>query len=162
VGSRGSEQGLLGLAFHPDFKSNGYFYLDYTDTSGNTIIARFTADPQASVGDQKGDPASEKVLLTIDQPFSNHNGGHILFGPDGMLWIGMGDGGSGGDPHGNGQSLNTLLGKLLRIDVNRGDPYAIPADNPFASSSSGLPEIWAFGLRNPGSSPSMPKRLICT
>lgn len=149
VGSRGSEQGLLGLAFHPDFKSNGYFYLDYTDTSGNTIIARFTADPQASAGDQKGDPASEKVLLTIDQPFSNHNGGHILFGPDGMLWIGMGDGGSGGDPHGNGQSLNTLLGKLLRIDVNRGDPYAIPADNPFASRSSGLPEIWAFGLRNP-------------
>lgn len=149
VGSGSSEQGLLGLAFHPDFKANGYFYVDYTNTSGNTVIARFTANSQASPADQKGDPASEKILLTIDQPYPNHNGGHILFGPDGYLWIGMGDGGSQGDPHGNGQSLNTLLGKLLRIDVDHGDSYAIPSDNPFASGNGGLPEIWAYGLRNP-------------
>lgn len=149
VGSGSSEQGLLGLAFHPDFKTNGYFFADYTNKSGNTVIARFSADLQASAADQKGDPASEKILLTVDQPFANHNGGHILFGPDGYLWIGMGDGGSQGDPRGNGQSLTTLLAKLLRIDVDHGDPYAIPADNPFAAGNGGLPEIWAYGLRNP-------------
>jgi len=148
VGSSGNEQGLLGIAFHPDFKQNGFFYVDYTNVNGNTVVSRFSADPAAPAASQAADPASEKIILTVDQPFANHNGGHILFGPDGMLYIGMGDGGSGGDPNGNGQNLNTLLGKLLRIDVNGGDPYAIPADNPFASGG-GLPEIWAYGLRNP-------------
>lgn len=148
VGSTGSEQGLLGLAFHPDFEHNGFLYVDYTNKQGDTVIARFTADVTVNPADQKADPASEKILLTIHQPYANHNGGHILFGPDGMLWIGMGDGGSAGDPHGNAQSLQSLLGKLLRIDVNTGDPYSIPTDNPFASGG-GLPEIWALGLRNP-------------
>jgi len=148
VGSTGSEQGLLGLAFHPDFEHNGFLYVDYTNKQGDTVIARFTADANANPADQKANPASEKILLTIHQRYANHNGGHILFGPDGMLWIGMGDGGSAGDPHGNAQSLQSLLGKLLRIDVNNGDAYSIPSDNPFASGG-GLPEIWAIGLRNP-------------
>lgn len=148
AGSKGSEQGLLGLAFHPDFKKNGFFYVDYTNTNGDTTISRFSAVPSAAPADQIADPASEKILLTIQQPFANHNGGHILFGPDGMLWIGMGDGGSGGDPNGNGQSLQTLLGKILRIDVNNGDTYTDPPTNPFAAGG-GLPEIWAYGLRNP-------------
>ena len=148
VGSQGNEQGLLGLAFHPKFIENGTFYLDYTNRDGNTVIARFSAPTSGAFSDQAADPASEQVLLQIDQPFPNHNGGQILFGPDGMLWIGMGDGGSQGDPNGNGQSLQTLLGKILRIDVDHGSPYAIPADNPFASGG-GLPEIWAYGLRNP-------------
>ena len=149
VRSSGSEQGLLGIAFSPDFKQNGYFYVDYIDLNGNTVISRFSADPTASPSSQAGDPASEKIILTVEQPYSNHNGGHIIFGPDGYLYIGMGDGGSAGDPKGNGQNLNTLLGKMLRIDVNHGDPYSIPAGNPFANSSGGLPEIWAYGLRNP-------------
>ncbi|MRS03728.1 glucose dehydrogenase [bacterium] len=150
AGSKGSEQGLLGIAFHPNFKQNGFFYVDYTNTNGDTTISRFYADPSTTAADQVADPASEKILLTVKQPFANHNGGHILFGPDGMLYIGMGDGGSGGDPNGNGQSLQTLLGKILRIDVNTGDPYAIPPNNPFAAGG-GLPEIWAYGLRNPWS-----------
>jgi glucose/arabinose dehydrogenase len=143
VGSRGNEQGLLGIAFHPNFSQNGYFFVDYTDKNGNTVIARFTA----STG-KNADPASEKVILQIKQPFPNHNGGQLVFGPDHYLWIGMGDGGSQGDPDNNGQSLNTLLGKILRIDVDYGSPYAIPKDNPFASSG-GRPEIYAYGLRNP-------------
>ncbi|HTP01937.1 MAG TPA: PQQ-dependent sugar dehydrogenase [Anaerolineales bacterium] len=142
VGSAGSEQGLLGLAFHPDFKSNPYFYVNYTDQQGNTVIARFQAD-----GDQ-ADPASEKDLLHVDQPFPNHNGGSMAFGPDGYLYMGLGDGGSQGDPHGNGQNTKALLGKLLRADVDKGDPYAIPPDNPFAQGD-GRPEVWAYGLRNP-------------
>lgn len=148
VGSSGNEQGLLGIAFHPDFKDNGYFFVDYTDLSGNTTISRFSATVGAPADNQTADPASEQIILQIKQPYPNHNGGQILFGPDGMLWIGMGDGGSQGDPNGNGQSLQTLLGKILRIDVDHGSPYAIPADNPFASGG-GLPEIWAYGLRNP-------------
>ncbi len=148
AGSKGSEQGLLGIAFHPDFKQNGFFYVDYTNNNGDTTISRFSADPSAAPADQVADAGSEKILLTVKQPFANHNGGHILFGPDGMLYIGMGDGGSGGDPNGNGQSLQTLLGKILRIDVNNDDPYAIPPGNPFASGG-GLAEIWAYGLRNP-------------
>lgn len=148
AGSTGSEQGLLGIAFHPNFMQNGFFYVDYTNNNGDTTISRFSAGPSAAPSDQVADAASEKILLTIKQPFANHNGGHILFGPDGMLYIGMGDGGSGGDPNGNGQSLQTMLGKILRIDVNDGDPYAIPAGNPFAAGG-GLPEIWAYGLRNP-------------
>ena len=148
VGSSGNEQGLLGLAFHPAFKENGFFYVSYTDRDGDTVIARFHSDVSLTAGQQVGDPDSELILLRVRQPYSNHNGGHLVFGPDRMLWIGLGDGGSGGDPQGNGQSLQTLLGKILRIDVDHGDPYAIPSDNPFAAGG-GLPEIWAYGLRNP-------------
>ena len=143
----GGEQGLLGLAFHPRYAENGYFYVDYTDREGDTRIERFrvsTSDPD------RANPASSKLLLQIDQPYSNHNGGHVFFGPDGMFYIGMGDGGSGGDPGNRAQNPDELLGKLLRIDVDRGDPYAIPPDNPFAREPGrGRPEIWALGLRNP-------------
>lgn len=146
VHDEGMEQGLLGLAFHPRFATNGYFYVNYT-TATHTVIARYEADPAAG----KADPASERVLLTFEQPYSNHNGGQLAFGPDGYLYIATGDGGSGGDPHGNGQNVNALLGKILRIDVDRTDgnkAYAIPGDNPFASGG-GAPEIYAYGLRNP-------------
>ncbi len=143
VGSKGSEQGLLGLAFHPHFSQNGYFYVNYTDKNGNTHIARFSASGE------RADPASEKKLLFVQQPFSNHNGGGLAFGPDGYLYIGLGDGGSQGDPYGNGQSANTLLGKILRLDVDHGDPFAIPAGNPFVTNGQGLKEIWSLGLRNP-------------
>ena len=143
VGSGGSEQGLLGLAFHPRFAATGTFFVNYTDTAGTTVIARFSA-----AGD-RADPASEVVLLRIEQPFANHNGGAMAFGPDGYLYIGMGDGGSAGDPNGNAQSLNSLLGKILRLDVDGGEPYAVPADNPYAGSGEVYPEIWASGLRNP-------------
>jgi glucose/arabinose dehydrogenase len=142
------EKGLLGLAFHPQYIENGYFYVDYTEKEGSqlyTVIARYTVS--ASDPDQ-ADPNSELRLLRIAQPFQNHNGGEVQFGPDGYLYIGMGDGGSVGDPEGNGQSLETLLGKILRIDVNNNQPYAIPSDNPFANGG-GLWEIWAYGLRNP-------------
>lgn len=143
---RGSgEQGLLGLAFHPQYKSNGFFYVNYTDRNGNTHISRFSI---SSDNPDLADPGSENQILFIEQPFPNHNGGAMAFGPDNYLYIGLGDGGSGGDPLGNGQSLDTLLGKVLRIDINQGDPYAIPAANPYASGG-GRPEIWAYGLRNP-------------
>ena len=144
VGRRGSEQGLLGLAFHPRYAENGYFYVNYTDQSGNTHISRFSASPTSD----QADPASELGLIYVEQPYQNHNGGSVVFGPDGYLYLGLGDGGAGGDPQGNAQSTQTLLGKLLRIDVDGGAPYAIPADNPFAGGG-GLPEIWAYGLRNP-------------
>ncbi len=144
VNNNGSEQGLLGLAFHPKYPENGFFYINYIDNNGNTVIARFQVTDEADIAD----PASEKKLLGVRQPYANHNGGQLAFGPDGYLYIGLGDGGSAGDPQGNGQSTNTLLGKILRIDVDNGDPYAIPADNPFASGG-GEPEIWAYGLRNP-------------
>lgn len=144
VGSGGSEQGLLGIALHPDYANNGFFYVNYTDQSGDTVIARFT---RSGDDPNKADSASEKVLLQVDQPYANHNGGSMVFGPDGYLYMGLGDGGSAGDPQGNGQSLDTRLGKLLRVDVNNSDPYAIPADNPFAQG--GTPEIWVYGLRNP-------------
>ncbi|KAB8139828.1 PQQ-dependent sugar dehydrogenase [Chloroflexia bacterium SDU3-3] len=142
VGSNESERGLLSVAFHPQFAQNGLLYVDYTDRAGDTVIARFHASGDSA------DPASEQVLLTIQQPYANHNGGQIAFGPDGYLYIGMGDGGSAGDPQGNGQNPDALLGKLLRIDVDGGQPYAIPADNPFAKGG-GKGEIWAVGLRNP-------------
>jgi glucose/arabinose dehydrogenase len=145
VGSSASEQGLLGLAFHPNYTDNGLFYVNFTNASGNTVIARFqAADPAANTAD----PGSETDLLHVQQPFPNHNGGEVTFGPDGMLYLGLGDGGSGGDPMGNGQSTRTLLGKILRIDVDQGELYAIPPDNPFAQGG-GDGEIYAYGLRNP-------------
>jgi glucose/arabinose dehydrogenase len=139
------EQGLLGLAFHPAYRENGFFYVNYTDTEGDTRIVRYkvSANPNAA------DKGSAKLILTVDQPYANHNGGMVLFGPDGMLYVGMGDGGAGGDPHGNGQDRGTLLGDLLRLDVDHGDPYAIPKDNPWPNTPGVRPEIWAYGLRNP-------------
>jgi len=139
VGSGGNEQGLLGLAFHPDYAVNGLFFVNYTDTNGDTVISRFrvTGDPNVA------DPNSEVILLRRSQPFGNHNGGSLDFGPDGYLYAGLGDGGSAGDPQGNAQSLDTWLGKILRLDVDSAEPYAVPADNPFGN------EIWAYGLRNP-------------
>ena len=147
----GGEQGLLGLAFHPNYQGNGYFYVDYVaDNPRRTIIARYNV----STGNpNQVDVASEFVLLEVGQPFSNHKGGQLAFGPDGYLYIGLGDGGSGGDPLGNGQNLSVLLGKILRINVDsasQGRNYAIPDDNPFASNSLGYrEEIYAFGFRNP-------------
>ncbi len=140
----GGERGLLSIAFHPLYDSNGYFYVSYTGDGGDSRIERYsvTGDPNVA------DPASAKLILTVSQPFSNHNGGLIAFGPDGMLYIGLGDGGSGGDPQGHGQNTSTLLGSLLRIDVDGGDPYAVPAGNPFVGGV-GADEIWAYGLRNP-------------
>ena len=141
----GGERGLLSVAFHPHYRTNGFLYVDYTDRNGDTVIERYhvSADPA------RADPASAKRLLHIEQPYANHNGGLVMFGPDGMLWIGMGDGGSGGDPHDNGQNPHVLLGKLLRIDVDHGDPYAIPRDNPYADGRGGRPEVWSIGMRNP-------------
>ena len=144
----GNERGLLGLAFHPDFSTNGFFYVNYTNTAGNTHIARF----QVAAGATVADPDSELILLTVDQPFPNHNGGALKFGPDGFLYIGLGDGGFAGDPINAGQDNQVLLGKMLRIDVDNdtnGMPYAIPADNPFINNSDFREEIWASGLRNP-------------
>ncbi len=146
VGSTGSEQGLLSVAFPPDFAISGVFYVDYTDKRGDTIIARYRVLADAP---NQGDPASEQVLLQIDQPAENHNGGQLQFGPDGYLYIGMGDGGRAGDPWGNAQNLNVLLGKLLRIDVAASEAYTIPPDNPFIGQPEARPEIWALGLRNP-------------
>ncbi|HEY6948654.1 MAG TPA: PQQ-dependent sugar dehydrogenase, partial [Gemmatimonadales bacterium] len=145
--SGGPEQGLLGLAFDPAFASNGRFVVNYTDPNGDTRISAFhvSADPDVADG------STETVLLAVPQPFPNHNGGGLAFGSDGYLYAGLGDGGSGGDPNGNGQSLATLLGKLLRIDLNGGTPYAVPPDNPFAAAAGPATrgEIWSYGLRNP-------------
>ncbi len=138
----GGEQGLLGLAFPPDFADSGRFYVYYTDLNGDSVLSRFVADGDAA------DPASEQVLLTQVQPYANHNGGQLAFGPDGYLYLGLGDGGSGGDPHGNGQDLGTILAKLLRLDVS-GDSAVAPDDNPFVGQQGARPEIWAYGLRNP-------------
>ncbi len=139
-----NERGLLGLAFHPQYTSNGFFYVNYTDNAGDTVVARYTVSGNPNVAD----PGSAMVVLTVDQPFANHNGGQIEFGPDGYLYIGMGDGGSGGDPQNNGQTITTLLGKMLRIDVDAAPPYGIPPDNPYVGIA-GRDEIWATGLRNP-------------
>jgi glucose/arabinose dehydrogenase len=141
----GGEQGLLSLAFHPRYAVNGRFFVNYTDRRGDTQVVRFRVsdDPNRAALD------SATPILHVPQPYSNHNGGHILFGPDGMLYVGMGDGGAGGDPQGNGQNRSGLLGDLLRIDVDRGDPYAIPPDNPFVGRRDVRGEIWAWGLRNP-------------
>jgi len=145
VGSSQSEQGLLGLAFHPDFANNGFLYVNYTDLQGDTVVSRFavSGDPD------RADPASEMVLLTLPQPAANHNGGNLAFGPDGYLYIGTGDGGAAGDRFGNGQNGRTLLGAMLRLDVDGGQPYAVPPDNPFVGDPDVLDEIWALGLRNP-------------
>jgi glucose/arabinose dehydrogenase len=147
--SAGGERGLLGLAFHPDYPTDPRFFVNYTDTNGDTRVASFTVDP---ANPELADPGSEDRLVSIGQPYANHNGGALAFGPDGFLYIATGDGGSGGDPHGNGQSLETLLGKILRIDVNPTEGskgYAIPADNPFVGEAAALPEIFVYGLRNP-------------
>ncbi len=143
--SDGSEQGLLGLAFHPDYDSNGRFFVNYTDEDGDTQVVRYEVSSDRNVAD----PASAVPILSVDQPFANHNGGHLAFGPDGFLYIGLGDGGSGGDPRGNGQNRATLLGSMLRIDVDGAAPYAIPPGNPFVGLPDAKPEIWAYGLRNP-------------
>ena len=141
----GGERGLLSVAFHPQYRANGFLFVNYTNKKGDTQIERYTVSP---ADPNTADPASAKLILAIDQPYSNHNGGLNLFGPDGMLYIGMGDGGSQGDPHRNGQNRNALLGKLLRINIDRGDPYSIPSGNPYAAGG-GRGEIWAIGLRNP-------------
>jgi glucose/arabinose dehydrogenase len=145
----GGERGLLGLAFHPNFPTDPRLFVDYTDAKGDTQVSSFTVDPATP---DAADPTSEVKILHVAQPFANHNGGAVAFGPDGFLYVSMGDGGSGGDPQGNGQSLKTLLGKILRIDVDHqaaGKPYAIPADNPFGATADALPEIFLYGLRNP-------------
>lgn len=144
VGS-GGERGLLSIAFHPRYAENGFFYVNYTNVDGDTRVERYRVSADADVAD----PASASPVLAVEQPFANHNGGLVAFGPDGMLYVGMGDGGGAGDPQGNAQRLNTLLGKLLRLDVDGGMPYAVPADNPYVGRADALPEIWASGLRNP-------------
>jgi len=144
--SSGGERGLLSLAFHPQYATNGRFYVYFTNPAGDIRIVRYTvsSDPDSA------DEATADTVLKVAHPGeSNHNGGQLQFGPDGMLWIGTGDGGGGGDPAGNGQNRHVLLGKLLRLDVNGASGYAIPADNPFANDTAGAPEIWAGGLRNP-------------
>jgi glucose/arabinose dehydrogenase len=142
--SGGSEQGLLGLAFDPRYGTTGRFYVDYTDRNGDTRIARYrvSADPDVA------DPSSGEILLTIDQPYANHNGGQLAFGPDGYLYIGMGDGGSGGDPEGHGQNAADLLGSLLRLDVSGATGYSVPTGNPYAAGG-GRGEVFSIGLRNP-------------
>ena len=147
VKSSGNEQGLLSVAFPPDYSNQGHFYVNYTRKSdGATVIARYELTENANVAN----PDSEEVILTIAQPYGNHNGGQIAFGPDAYLYIGMGDGGSGGDPEDRAQAPGDLLGKLLRIDVEASaTPYAIPPTNPYTQTTSYRPEIWALGLRNP-------------
>lgn len=147
--SSGGEQGLLGLAFHPNFPSDPRVYVDYTDTAGNTVVSSFTVDPAAPNSVISG---SEVAILHVAQPYPNHNGGGIAFGPDGYLYIALGDGGSGGDPQNHAQDLGSLLGKILRIDVDHpsgGRNYGIPASNPFAGQAGKQGEIWLYGLRNP-------------
>jgi len=134
-----NEMGLLGLAFHPNYAQNGYFFVNYTGSGGDTFISRFQVSGDPNIAN----PSSEVNLLHVNQPFPNHNGGSLAFGPDGYLYAGLGDGGAAGDPFGNGQKTDTLLGKILRLDVDSAEPFAVPTDNPFGN------EIWAYGLRNP-------------
>jgi glucose/arabinose dehydrogenase len=141
----GGERGLLSVAFHPSYATNGFFYVNFTDLQGNTRVERFRVSSDPNVADA----ASSTLILAVAQPYANHNGGLVMFGPDGMFYIGMGDGGSGGDPLGHGQNRNSLLGKMLRIDVDGTPPYGIPSTNPFVGQASVRPEIWATGLRNP-------------
>lgn len=140
------ERGLLSVAFPPSYKQKQYFYIYYTNRSGDTVVARY----RTSNDPDRADSATEEIVLTVKQPFSNHNGGQLAFGPDGYLYIGLGDGGSANDPFGNGQKMSTFLGKLLRIDVEgKKKPYAVPPSNPFVGQQGVLSEIWASGLRNP-------------
>ena len=150
VNDAGSEEGLLGLAFDPGYETNGYFYVYYTASPpARSVLSRFSVSPS---NPNEADPGSELIILEVAQPYSNHNGGSLIFGPDGYLYLGLGDGGSGGDPHGHGQNISTLLGSILRIDVSRSSPaerYLVPPDNPFVSLDGARGEIWAYGLRNP-------------
>jgi glucose/arabinose dehydrogenase len=147
VNSAANERGLLGLCFDPNYSNNGFFYVHYNNSGGHSTISRYkVSENNADVAD----PNSEKIIIVVNQPFNNHNAGDIEFGPDGYLYIGMGDGGNGGDPGNRSQNPKTLLGKMLRLDVNtETSPYIIPADNPYVNSTDTLPEIWAMGLRNP-------------
>jgi len=145
----GDERGLLGLAFHPNYANNGYFYVNYINNSGNTVVSRFTRNMSNPL---VADSSSELIIITYSQPFSNHNGGDLAFGSDNYLYIASGDGGAGGDPGNRAQDLTTFLGKMLRLDVDNpsnGNNYGIPPNNPFIGNSSALDEIWAYGLRNP-------------
>lgn len=144
ISTRGSEQGLLGMALDPKYSTNGIFYLNYTDRAGDTVIAKYMANQDL----KSAIVNTEKIILTYKQPYSNHNGGNLAFGPDGFLYVGLGDGGSGGDPEQRAQNPDTLLGKMLRIAVQDQEMYAIPSDNPF-QNGDGRSEIWAIGLRNP-------------
>jgi glucose/arabinose dehydrogenase len=142
----GGERGLLGMAFHPDYATNGHFFVNYTDADdASTEVVRYTVSANPDVADA----SSGALVISIDQPYANHNGGMLAFGPDGYLYVGMGDGGSGGDPQNHAQRPETLLGSMLRLDVDGGAGYTIPADNPFASHATARPETWAYGLRNP-------------
>jgi len=142
----GGERGLLSVAFHHEYETNGFFFVNYTRVpDGATVVSRYTVSADSNLADAN----SAFILLTIPQPFANHNGGQLQFGPDGYLYIGMGDGGSGGDPQNNAQNQDSLLGKMLRIDVDGAAPYSVPPDNPFVGNPAALDEIWATGLRNP-------------
>ncbi len=142
--ANGAEQGLLGLAFHPDYGTNGRFFVHYTDNGGDSVLAEYSVGSDRNVADA----TSGRVVLRVEQPFSNHNGGMIAFGPDAYLYWALGDGGSGGDPLGHAQNPATLLGSILRIDVDGAQPYTVPGDNPFLAGG-GAPEVWSYGLRNP-------------
>ena len=142
----GSEEGLLGLAFHPKYQQNGYFYVNYVNKNDSSIVSRFSVSNDPEIADV----TTEKIILKVNQPFGNHNGGHLAFGPkDNMLYIGFGDGGKSGDPFNNSQNLNTFLGSILRVDVDNGNPYRIPSDNPFYEQEGRKGEIFCYGLRNP-------------
>jgi glucose/arabinose dehydrogenase len=141
----GGEQGLLGLALYPDFATNGRFVVHYTDPAGDTHLSVFQVSAQPDIADA----ASEQVILTADQPYANHNGGQVLFGPDGFLYLGLGDGGASNDPEGRAQNLSDLLGSILRMDVQSGTSYTVPSDNPFVAQAGVQPEVWSYGLRNP-------------
>ncbi len=142
---RYTEQGLLGLAFHPDYARNGVFFINYTDVAGDSVVARYLAMPNQPY---LADPSSGQIIFQISQPYTNHNGGHIDFGPDGFLYLALGDGGAANDPLGAGQNRQLLLGTILRLDIDSAFPYAIPPDNPFVNDAAALDEIWAYGLRN--------------
>ena len=146
ITTRGNEQGLLSIAFHPSYSDNGYLFIFYTAKNGDNTLARLTVDPPSTI---QTDLQSLEVLIAQEDPASNHNGGMLAFGRDGYLYLGIGDGGRGGDPWDNAQNLETLLGKMLRIDVNQASGYSIPNDNPFIEQDKVRPEIWAYGLRNP-------------
>ncbi len=141
----GDEQGLLGIALHPEYTENGYVFVNYVNRDGFTIISKFNSTDTIAY------PETEQLIFKIKQPYSNHNGGHLAFGPDGYLYIGLGDGGSAGDPENNAQNLNSFFGKMIRIDIDSPSEksYSIPIDNPFVEKVNSKPEIWAYGLRNP-------------